>query len=278
MKLIKAVIRMLTLTILVSIHMQSFMGLVIGRGGENIKKVYGETGAKVIYDPSTRLFRIRGDDESKCKVAVKMVNELIEKVKMSHAYRNKFALASKAKDDWEKFLELNNVPDSDGFLPTKEELRKQFKHEMEQNKIRQSLFKKKFSEPPSKEETKLFPSKEEVMFFKPKNDPSESKKPKGAWGSKSSSIREAPAPTEMTEPTSPKEDTSTEVSILTSLSKISETVVRPDDISMKLSSSPTKVIEKKIVEEEWETGADEWETSAGGWENCPTNEWEQEEW
>ena len=47
---------------------------------------------------------------------------------------------------------------------------------------------------------------------------------------------------------------------------------------MKLSSSPTKVIEKKIVEEEWETGADEWETSAGGWENCPTNEWEQEEW
>ena len=276
MKLIKAVFSMFT--ILTSPYMQSFMGLVIGRGGENIKKVYEETGAKVIYDPSTRLFRIRGDDESKCKVAVKMVNELIEKVKMSHAYRNKFALASKAKDDWEKFLELNNVPDSDGFLPTKEELRKQFKYEMEQNKIRQSLFKKKFSEPPSKEETKLFPSKEEVMFFKPKNDPSESKKPKGAWGSKSSSIREAP--TEMTEPTSPKEDTSTEVSMLTSLSKISETVVPPDDISMKKSSSPTKVIEETIVEEEWETGAEEWETSAGNWEPCATqdNGWEQEEW
>ena len=284
MELIKAVFSMFTLTILTSLYMQSFMGLVIGRGGENIKKVYEETGAKVIYDPSTRLFRIRGDDESKCKVAVKMVNELIEKVKKSHVYRNKLNEASKAKDEWEKFYEKNNVPDSDGFLPTKEELRKQFKHEMEQNKIRQSLSKKKFSEPPSKEETKLFPSNEESMFFKPKNDPSESKKPKGAWGSKSSSIREAAAPTEMTELTSPKKDTSTKVFMLTSLSKISETVVRPDDFSMKKSSSPTKVIEEKIeekiVEEEWETDAEEWETSAGNWEPCPTqdNEWEQEEW
>ena len=77
------------------------VGLAIGKGGENIKRVTQTTGAKVRYDQGRKGFVISGDQDQ-VRLATNKMTKLIEKIKQRGDYKQKAAEAIKDKEDKEK--------------------------------------------------------------------------------------------------------------------------------------------------------------------------------
>ena len=70
------------------------VGLAIGKGGENIKRVTQTTGAKVRYDQDRKGFVISGNQDQvrlATKEMTKEMTKLIEKIKQRGDYRQKAA-------------------------------------------------------------------------------------------------------------------------------------------------------------------------------------------